>query len=227
MTKQEFLAMSLPYKLFFRIEYGSTNQPTGIYQMSGVYETSVVEGFNYDDNVKTDKLKPILHPLSDLTKEIEHNGERFIPVLRLLEANDFDINDNPLKLIEKYKGIYFDIDLLSLSDALLLIEWHFAIGLSDEELANILKVSRKTLHNWTQGNTNPNKAKLLRLVEQHNLLMTWLNNGYPEISTLNFECKAQLLSKLEQDDVGVDDFLYFGSGLMLTNSFDVIDNPFV
>lgn len=101
-----------------------------------------------------------------------------------------------------------------------------SFGLSDEELANILKVSRKTLHNWTQGNTNPNKAKLLRLVEQHNILMTWLNNGYPEISTLNFECKAQLLSKLEQDDVDVDDFLYFGSGLMLTNSFDVIDNPF-
>ncbi len=29
--------------------------------------------------------KPILRPLSDLTKEIEHNGEKFVPMLKLFE----------------------------------------------------------------------------------------------------------------------------------------------
>ena len=137
MTKQEFLAMSLPYKLFFRIEYGSTNQPTGIYQMSGVYETYVVEGFNYDNNVKTDKLKPILHPLSDLTKEIEHNGEVFTPYIELLRISYFNVDDMTQDELYDYKDAYSEINvdavLMPFSDGLKLIEWHFDIaGLIDK-----------------------------------------------------------------------------------------------
>lgn len=30
-------------------------------------------------------FKPILRPLSDLTKEIEHNGERFVPIVELFK----------------------------------------------------------------------------------------------------------------------------------------------
>ena len=128
MTKQEFLAFSLPYKLFFRIEYGSTNQPTGIYQMSGVYETYVVEGFNYDDNVKTDKLKPILHPLTDLTKEIEHNGEKFTPYIELLRMSYFNVDDMTQDELNDYKDAYssnVDPMLIPFLDGLKLIEWHF------------------------------------------------------------------------------------------------------
>lgn len=129
MTKQEFLAFSLPYKLFFRIEYGSTNQPTGIYQMSGVYETSVVEGFNYDNNVKTDKLKPILHPLTDLTKEIEHNDEVFTPYIELLRLSGFNIDDMTQSELNDYKYAYSSINadpmLIPFLDGLKLIEWHF------------------------------------------------------------------------------------------------------
>ena len=29
-------------------------------------------------------IKPLLRPLSDLTKEIEHNGERFVPINKIL-----------------------------------------------------------------------------------------------------------------------------------------------
>jgi hypothetical protein len=35
--------------------------------------------------VEQPRAKPILRPLSDLTKEIEHNGEKFVPMLRLHE----------------------------------------------------------------------------------------------------------------------------------------------
>lgn len=41
--------------------------------------------------------KPILRPLSDLTKEIEVNGEKFVPMIRLLylyETNYFHENEN-------------------------------------------------------------------------------------------------------------------------------------
>ena len=127
MTKQEFLAFSLPYKLFFIIEYGSTNQPTGIYQMSGVYETSVVEGFNYDNNVKTDKLKPILHPLSDLTKEIEHNGEKFVPMTRLKLLYEFE-SDNVCE-IRMHIDYVWTTSIIQLPFDLVmqLISWHFDI----------------------------------------------------------------------------------------------------
>lgn len=41
-----------------------------------------------DYNVGISQFKPILHPLSDLTKEITHNGETFIPVVELAKIAD-------------------------------------------------------------------------------------------------------------------------------------------
>lgn len=35
-------------------------------------------------DLSENQFKPLLHPLSSLTKVIEHNGERFMPILRLL-----------------------------------------------------------------------------------------------------------------------------------------------
>ena len=72
MTKQEFMALSLPYGL-------------------KVKEVDLDVTFNY--SAKTyilmsmldwdNSYQPILHPLSDLTKEIEHNGEVFVPMEKL------------------------------------------------------------------------------------------------------------------------------------------------
>lgn len=70
-------------------------------------------------------IKPILRPLSDLTKEIEHNGEMFIPCEQfsydmecMLRLGDVDTGCQPYSLIQK------------------LIEWHFDIfGLIDKDLA--------------------------------------------------------------------------------------------
>lgn len=41
-------------------------------------------------------IKPILHPLSDLTKEIEHNGEKFVPMEELFCLATKE--DNPIIL---------------------------------------------------------------------------------------------------------------------------------
>ena len=124
MTKEQFLAMSLPFELMGTVSGMDNVSGALIYTLHAIYRKTNVVQVSGRTDFHTDKFKPILHPFTDLTKRIEHNGERFIPVLKLLEANGFDINENPLALMEKYKGIYFDIDLLSLSDALLLIEWH-------------------------------------------------------------------------------------------------------
>lgn len=75
MTKQEFMAMSLPYELkVFETEYEVEN---GIIEYdSDHYGLEFV----YANN---NSYKPILRPLSDLTKEIEHNGEKFVPIVAL------------------------------------------------------------------------------------------------------------------------------------------------
>lgn len=41
------------------------------------------------------EIKPILRPLSDLTKEIEHNGEKFVPMFELLKmaVDEKDYNE--------------------------------------------------------------------------------------------------------------------------------------
>jgi len=135
---------------------------------------------------------------------------------------------------EKYSnildGIYKESAVVVSPQQKLLIkrinELKRSLGLADEEVASILKTTRKTLHNWQQGNTKPNKTKLLRLIAQHNLLNTWLSNGYPHIATLDVEDKHQVLQMLQQDEVDIDRLLFFGSGLMMNNGFDVIEGPF-
>lgn len=88
--------------------------------------------------------KPILRPLSDLEKEIDHNGERFVPI-KWFESN---IN----KSINIYLPINKDMDLeidietedysqtIDLFDGYIsvqkLLEWHFDVfGLIDKGLA--------------------------------------------------------------------------------------------
>ena len=74
----------MPYGVKFKIREWSTNQKSGIYKLAGIYETGVVNGFNYDNHVTTDKHIPIIRPLSDLTKECVqadyNNGEPFVPI---------------------------------------------------------------------------------------------------------------------------------------------------
>lgn len=66
-------------------------------------------------------FKPILRPLSDLTKEIEHNGERFVPI-DILGWNSYE---NIIK-----KGI---CDSVGYQYMIKLFEWHFDVfGLIDK-----------------------------------------------------------------------------------------------
>jgi len=103
------------------------------------------------------EIKPILRPLSDLTKEIEHNGEKFVPILVLasflglknLGRYDTDgvieygyeqkfHDDSQRYVVDYFKdgqlGIWYDtkdglpIDTYSsLSVINKLLEWHFDI----------------------------------------------------------------------------------------------------
>jgi len=106
------------------------------------------------DDLYISECKPILRPLSDLTKEIEHNGEKFVPIIRMVkechftdtyELKFFETRESRSKRKEYRVGynsfkIYWDIliyiDGMRHDYVQKLIEWHFDIyGLIDSGLA--------------------------------------------------------------------------------------------
>jgi len=107
------LASYLPYELkgyYLDSEVLGTVVKLETYRVSGrtVYGNKVPIG----DRISY--FKPILRPLSDLTKEIEHNGERFIPNDRVCywenkELAKTNILDMPYKWILRLFEWHFDI----------------------------------------------------------------------------------------------------------------------
>ena len=74
--------------------------------------------------------KPILRPLSDLTKEIEVDGEKFVPAIELNWSNiTTDILSKSINLTNKFNNLFaFDYKKL--------LEWHFDVfGLIEKGLA--------------------------------------------------------------------------------------------
>jgi hypothetical protein len=125
------------------------------YNLKGIYHESIItlslNGFSSPTEIGYDislflkcEIKPILRPLSDLNKEITHDGKTFVP-MKWMEAN---INKN----ISFYQPINTEISLeieiitedysqtINLYDGCIcaqkLHEWHFDVfGLIDNGLA--------------------------------------------------------------------------------------------
>ncbi len=81
--------------------------------------------------------KLVLRPLSDLTKEIEHNGERFVPMIKLAEL--FEMNTIEYGVIATNipnPNSEWGIGYVRYEAVQKLLEWHFDIfGLIDKNLA--------------------------------------------------------------------------------------------
>ena len=117
MTKQEFLAMSLPYgvKAIDKFECIWTIHP---YKdaLDGLEDN---EHLSYENFIKEDGHKLILRPLSDLAKEIEHKGEKFVPMDRIAIYNPNNL------------CYFIECILTGMVEWIVvrnLIEWHFDIA---------------------------------------------------------------------------------------------------
>lgn len=110
MKKEEFLAMSLPYglKMYKESLRGEKETP---YKLTSEWFKSALEFKN----------KPILRPLSDLTKPIEHNGEKFVPIEKVAYSYGYEIRISRNKLLQPIMCEQFNV-------VLQLIEWHFDIA---------------------------------------------------------------------------------------------------
>lgn len=84
-----------------------------------------------------DEVKPILRPLSDLTEEIEVNGEKFVPIYWLEDKYYTmpilqDINRFN-RLLEEDENWIYQISFILITH---LFEWHFDVfGLIEKGLA--------------------------------------------------------------------------------------------
>lgn len=70
--------------------------------------------------------KPILRPLSDLSKEIEHGGEKFVPIEKIIELDGM-INISEINALGRYiqnSGLKF----VPFSIVEILVIWHFDIA---------------------------------------------------------------------------------------------------
>ena len=120
------LAPYLPYGLKYRL-HGNFPIQNGV--DNWIEDIREISPFNFTlEKVLTwETCKPILRPLSDLTKEIEVDGERFIP-LKYIFGEDFNPNDE----------FWINLDVLCIAyrEIQLLFEWHFDVfGLINQGLA--------------------------------------------------------------------------------------------
>ncbi len=133
MKKEEFLAMSLPFGLKGIDAMGDIAELI-IFDKNGYFGTDLdieedaEELSNLDGN-----FLPILRPLSDLTKPIEHNGETFVPIESLkdvfmLEWCDlFDDSIDAILEFAKYNN-FKKIEYLPFCIVQKLVEWKFDIA---------------------------------------------------------------------------------------------------
>lgn len=125
------IAPYLPYGLEFvcicpkSMEY-EISQVSNIHIGNEIIEVGATE-FEFSD-LGGEEIKPILRPLSDLTKEIEHNDRKFIPIKMFARSSQRDVGE-----------IVFQIKSLEILDHYIfqyLIEWHFDVfGLIEKGLA--------------------------------------------------------------------------------------------
>jgi len=115
----------------YRIETGKTDK-----QLFEINPTIIVS--DYELYLLEDEIKPILRPLSDLTEEIEHNGERFVPY-KVLGWEYLHDNTEFGQVVyceygESPKTAINVIDYIG--DYHTLLSWHFDVfGLLDKGLA--------------------------------------------------------------------------------------------
>ena len=98
------LAAYLPYNLKVTFEHDEehTHDLVGLnYNWQGV---DLISEFGDFGRAEIKLVKPMLIPLSFLTKEIDHNGKKFIPFIELCETYKKDLNfddHDPKKIVNQ------------------------------------------------------------------------------------------------------------------------------
>lgn len=142
------IAPYLPYGVHIKHNEGAKLIICGAFKKYNADDFFIYSLLNWDKDVKSTDAKPILRPLSDLTKEIEHNGKKFVPIEKINEVDgeyQIRVEDGVMWFCDSC-----DLELFEVMRCSALVEklfdWHFDVfGLIDNGLAidiNTLKPSR-------------------------------------------------------------------------------------
>ena len=127
----KYLAPYLPYGLKIFVNEWKCER-----EISQLKQHSIVTK-DFGNHLDFKHFKPILRPLSDLTKEIECNGVKLIPmdsIIPLIEDHQTELN-NPLNSEDPFKAMLDNL-LSSNKMFLKLLEFHFDVfGLIEKGLA--------------------------------------------------------------------------------------------
>lgn len=122
------VAPYIPYNL--KVIFGGHGNPLNVTGagLSGIKLINNANGdFGWGDFCD---CKPILRPLSDLAKEIEHDGERFVPIEELSKFTTTELNsDGEIESAEfdgemRVTKMPDDMDYYRIQK---LFEWHFDV----------------------------------------------------------------------------------------------------
>lgn len=120
------LAPYLPYELVINCDFkdGSVWN-CKLEALSG--DEAFLDGCDWEYETNND-FKPILRPLSDLTKKIEHNGEIFVPIdyLKNNYSGFYFASTPELLIIRKNTNLYLSLQW-SVEFYNKLLEWHFDV----------------------------------------------------------------------------------------------------
>ena len=132
----KYLASYLPYGLNIKdVKHGSVFE--ALHFITTPHQDFSLFKGNFDQLTNDKYLKPVLFPLSSLTKEITINGETFVPIYKIYEFEQWD-TDELYEIINNgtIEGIYNDLNLIPYSHAEKLFEWKIDVfGLIDAGLA--------------------------------------------------------------------------------------------
>ncbi|KKN55723.1 hypothetical protein LCGC14_0579320 [marine sediment metagenome] len=109
------------------------------YEVS-VYQTASLQGklpvdMLFGSVLQPTDFKPILRPLLDLTKEIEHNGEKFVPYNTEMLSN-FMLSVKGMDCLCEYNFDISNYTNMRYYIIQMLIKWHFDVfGLIEKGLA--------------------------------------------------------------------------------------------
>jgi hypothetical protein len=127
----------LPYELKF-LYHGNIYKIRWINSIGDIDYDSEIDFINpFPPNIfskELDLVKLMFRPLSDLNKEIEVNGERFVPIERLFEVES-NI-DRHLNYLEIEQQSLIGMKYIPFGIVNKLFEWHFDVfGLIEDDLA--------------------------------------------------------------------------------------------
>jgi hypothetical protein len=130
------LAHYLPYKLKCKWKKSKPYELIGLRKGNQSVSNELwiwKDGLHYNTGYLYECI-PILRPLSDLTKEIEVNGEKFVPIERLFEVESK--NDRYLNYLEIEQQSKIGMKYISYGIVEKLAEWHIDFqGLIEKQLA--------------------------------------------------------------------------------------------